>query len=205
MLKFEVAELTQSPATFKAAYPKFVAAGGKRAGPGDRLGRMNEERWKPSVTVAAIVARERQGQTQYLLVQERTESGLRLNNPAGHLEPGESPEQGAVRETLEETARRFEPDGFLGIYLARSPAPDGRETSYVRLAFTGTVGEADASLRLDEGIVGTLWLTLPELRARRAEHRSPLVQRCVEDHAAGRRLPLSAVFTDASVFGQEAP
>ncbi len=162
------------------------------------------ERWKPGVTVAAVVARRHLGRTQYLLVQEETSAGLRLNNPAGHLEPGESPEQGAVRETLEETARHLTPDGFLGAYLASSPARDGRPAAYLRLAFSGTVGEADASRALDDGIVGTLWLTLDEVRARRAEHRSPLVLRCIEDHASGRRLPLSAVVTDASALGPQA-
>ena len=73
------------------------------------------ERWQPSVTVAAII--ERDG--RYLLVEEHTPEGLRLNNPAGHLEPGESPLQGVVREALEETARAFTPEALVGVYLAR--------------------------------------------------------------------------------------
>jgi ADP-ribose pyrophosphatase YjhB (NUDIX family) len=77
------------------------------------------ERWKPSVTVAAIV--ERDG--RYLLVEEETPEGLRLNNPAGHLDPGESLLQGVVRETLEETARRFEPIALVGVYLSRFRRP----------------------------------------------------------------------------------
>ena len=68
---------------------------------------MSTERFRPSVTVAAVV--ERDG--RYLLVEEHTPEGLRLNNPAGHLDPGESPLQGVVREALEETARHFDARG----------------------------------------------------------------------------------------------
>ncbi len=158
------------------------------------------QRWKPSVTVAAIAARVHQGQTQYLLVEEHTAEGLLLNNPAGHLEPGESPEQGVVREALEESACVFTPTSFLGVYLSRTTRTVGEDTTYVRLAFAGTVGEMDATRRLDDGIVRTLWLTLDEVRDSRRRHRSPLVLRCIEDHAAGRFFPLSLVYTDAAAL-----
>ena len=156
------------------------------------------QRWKPSITVAAIAARVHQGQTQYLLVEEHTAEGLRLNNPAGHLEPGESPEQGAVREALEESACVFTPEFFLGVYLSRTTRAVGDDITYVRLAFAGTVGAVDTTRPLDDGIVRTLWLTLDEVRESRARHRSPLVLRCIEDHAAGRLLPVSSVYTDAA-------
>jgi phosphatase NudJ len=158
------------------------------------------QRWKPSVTVAAIAARVVQGQTQYLLVEEHTTEGLRLNNPAGHLEPGESPALGAVREALEESACVFTPAFFLGVYLSRTTRAVGEDTTYVRLAFAGSVGEVDTRRALDAGIVRTLWLTLDEVRASHASHRSPLVLRCIEDHAARRFLPLSAVYTDAAAL-----
>lgn len=158
------------------------------------------QRWKPSVTVAAIAARDHQGQTQYLLVEEHTEQGLRLNNPAGHLEPGESPEAGAVREALEESACVFTPTFFLGVYLSRTTRIHGNDTTYVRLAFAGTVGEVDSTRQLDDGIVRTLWLTLHEVRESHARHRSPLVLRCIEDHAAGRFMPLASVYTDVAAL-----
>lgn len=160
----------------------------------------NHERWKPSVTVAAVVERE----GRYLLVEEETPEGLMLNNPAGHLDPGETPLQAVVREALEETARTFTPESFLGCYLARFLRPARQEdVTYLRLAFSGTVGEAIAGRALDQGIVRTLWLSLDELRATAARHRSPLVLRCCEDHAAGRRLPLDAVFSDASLLAPQ--
>jgi|SRR5664279_3453921 len=165
------------------------------------------ERWKPSVTVAAIAARPRAGAgspLEYLLVEEQTPEGLRLNNPAGHLDPGESPLEAVVRETLEETSRAFVPAHLLGVYLSRFERPaTGDDVTYLRLAFSGTVGAPDRSRPLDAGIVRTLWLTIDELRAARERHRSALVLRCIEDAAAGCALPLDRVVTDPSVYAPE--
>lgn len=162
------------------------------------------ERWKPSVTVAAIVERRVGGTREYLLVEEHTPEGLKLNNPAGHLDPGESPQQGVIREALEETARVFTPDRLIGVYLSRFQRPaNAEDVTYLRFAFGGTVGLADAARRLDTGIVRTLWLSLADVRASRARHRSPLVLRCIEDCAAGRRYPLDLLTVDASVFTPE--
>jgi 8-oxo-dGTP pyrophosphatase MutT (NUDIX family) len=157
--------------------------------------------WKPSVTVAAIISRTLDGVQQFLLVEEHTPEGLRLNNPAGHLDPEESPQEGVVREVLEETTCSFTPTCLVGTYLSRFQRPaTGDDVTYVRFAFAGTVGEPDAARTLDHGIVRTLWLTLPELRAGVARHRSPLVLRCVEDFVAGQAYPLEAISTDASVY-----
>ena len=158
---------------------------------------MSAERFRPSVTVAAVI--ERDG--RYLLVEEHTPEGLRLNNPAGHLEPGESPLQAVVREALEETARHFEPQALVGVYLARlQRASTGEDVTYLRFAFCGSVGEPEAGRALDHGIVRTLWLTPQEIEASRSRHRSPLVWQCVADHLAGRRHALQLVSTDASVY-----
>jgi 8-oxo-dGTP pyrophosphatase MutT (NUDIX family) len=148
----------------------------------------SNERWKPSVTVAAIV--EHDG--RFLLVEERTPEGLKLNNPAGHLDPGESLQQAAVREALEETARVFTPDALLGVYLATVTRRD-EDITYLRFAFRGTVGEPLPGRALDEPVVRNVWLTPEELRACRERHRSQLVLRCVEDHLAGRRYPLDCL------------
>jgi len=161
---------------------------------------MTEPRWKPSVTVAAIV--ERDG--RFLVVEEHTPEGLKLNNPAGHLDPGESPEQAAVRECLEETACAFVPQALLGVYLARfeRPAQGGQpaeDITYLRFAYRGTVGEPEPGRALDTPIVRTLWLTPDELRASAHRHRSPLLLRCMEDHLAGVHHALDAVWADPSL------
>ncbi len=162
------------------------------------------ERWKPSVTVAAIVERLQGGVREFLLVEEHTPEGLKLNNPAGHLDPEESLEQGVVREVLEETGCVFTPDRLVGVYLSRFQRPATLEdVTFVRFAFGGTVGPADPQRALDAGIVRTLWMSLPQLRASRARHRSPHVLGCIEDFVAGRRTPLDAITTDASVYAPE--
>jgi phosphatase NudJ len=167
-------------------------------------------RFRPSVTVAAVIARDdpTTGDERYLLVEEHTADGLRLNNPAGHLEQGESPLQGVEREVLEETACRFEAVAWLGVYLARfqraaAPNRPAEDVTYVRLAFTGRVGAPEPGRALDAGIVRTVWLTHAEIVARRDEHRSPLVLQCIEDHRAGRRLPLDALVADPTVWRPE--
>jgi 8-oxo-dGTP pyrophosphatase MutT (NUDIX family) len=159
-----------------------------------------KERWHPSVTVAAII--EQQG--QFLLVEEHTHEGLKLNNPAGHLDPYESLVQACVRETQEETMRDFTPTALLGIYMSRFQRPaTSEDITYLRFAFCGTVGEEVVGRRLDTGIVRTLWLSPDDIRATVAQHRSPMVLRCMEDYLSGQRLPLNAITTDASIDAED--
>jgi phosphatase NudJ len=155
------------------------------------------QRWKPHVTVAAVAERE----GRFLLVEEQTSDGLRLNNPAGHLDPGESLVQACSRETLEETAHAFRPTGLVGVYLTRVPKPardglPGQVVTYLRFAFCGELGAFFADRRLDHGIVRTLWMTPQEIRASAQRHRSPALLQCVQDHLAGVRYPLEMLHTD---------
>ena len=162
--------------------------------------------WKPNVTVAAVVVGRGSSAGRYLVVEEETRDGLRINQPAGHLDPDESLVDAVIRETLEETAHRFEPAGLLGVYLSRSLKTKRDEpvepVTYLRFTFVGTVGDALDDRALDDGIVRALWMSLDELRASRHRHRSPMVIRTAEDHAAGKALvPLSALYTDPTALG----
>lgn len=153
-------------------------------------------RWKPNVTVAALI--ERAG--RFLLVEEETTDGLKLNNPAGHLDPGESPEQACAREVREETAHEFVPTALVGVYLNRfTKTRTGDDLTYLRFAFTGTLGAHHAEQALDAGIVRTVWMTADDIRACPERHRSPLLLQCLEDYLAGQRAPLSLIHTDTSV------
>jgi 8-oxo-dGTP pyrophosphatase MutT (NUDIX family) len=150
--------------------------------------------WKPSVTVAAIV--EKAG--LFLLVEEETSQGLRLNQPAGHLEQHESLIQAVVRETLEETAYHFTPTALIGVYLASAIASEGPDRTYLRFAFTGELG-ANTERALDHGIVRTLWMSRDEIAACPERHRSPVLLQGIDDYLHGQRLPLTSLFTHSSI------
>jgi len=157
-----------------------------------------DNRWRPSVTVAAVI--ERDG--RFLMIEEETSEGLRINNPAGHLDPGETPAEGCAREALEETAWNFRPTQLLGVYISRfQRSTTGEDITYLRFAFTGELLDEEKGRPLDVGIVRTLWMTADELRATADRHRSPLVLKCLEDYLAGVRFPLEAVYCDPSVRG----
>lgn len=143
-------------------------------------------RWKPSVTVAALVERE----GRFLVVEEETSVGLRFNQPAGHLDEGESLVAACAREALEETACHITPRALVGIYQWTIPAGD---VTYLRFAFDCQLDRIEPDRMLDTGIVAAHWLTLEELRATQDRHRSPLVLQCVEDWLAGRRCPLDSI------------
>jgi ADP-ribose pyrophosphatase YjhB (NUDIX family) len=145
-----------------------------------------ERMWKPNVTVAAVI--ERNG--RFLLVEEETEDGIRFNQPAGHLDQGESLIAACAREALEETAWHFRPTSLVGVY--QWPRPRG-DITYLRFAFAGELGEEEAGRALDTGILRAVWLTADEIAASRERHRSPLIWQCVQDWLAGRRFPLHLI------------
>ena len=137
---------------------------------------------KLDLTVAAIA----EDSGRFLFVQERIAGRVVLNQPAGHVEPGESLIAAVVRETREETGRAFRPESVTGLYLWQGPS--GR--TVLRVAFAGRVGERETGSMLDRDILGTLWLDRDELAARAAEHRSPLVPLSVDDYLRGSHHPL---------------
>lgn len=137
----------------------------------------------PDVTVAAVA----ESAGRFLLVEERISHRLLFNQPAGHVEHGETLLQAVVREALEETAWRFEPRAMLGVYRWRNPSS---RRLVLRFAFSGTVSGHDPKLTLDHPIVRTHWLDPDAIEAYRDRLRSPLVLRCVRDYLAGRGRPL---------------
>jgi 8-oxo-dGTP pyrophosphatase MutT (NUDIX family) len=142
--------------------------------------------WKPDVTVAAVA--ERDG--KFLFVEERASGRVVLNQPAGHLEDGETFLEAVVRETLEETAWQFEPRAVVGVYVWR---PAHLTRTFLRIAFAGELGAHDSARPLDRGILRTRWLTREQLAGPAMRLRSPLVSQCVDDYMAGARYPLSLI------------
>jgi 8-oxo-dGTP pyrophosphatase MutT (NUDIX family) len=144
------------------------------------------DRRRPAVTVAVVA--ERAG--RFLFVEERVKGALVINQPAGHLDPGESLVDAAVRETLEETAWHVAPRALVAVHQWCSP-DDGAE--FVRFTFDVEPLTLDPHRALDSGIVRALWLDRDELLAQSQRLRSPLVLRSLDDWLAGRRLPLDAI------------
>lgn len=141
-----------------------------------------DTRWKPRVTVAAIV--ERDG--RFLMVEEEARGGIVYNQPAGHLEQGESLIDAVVRETWEETGWTIRPSAVVGLHQWVSPGG----VDFLRVAFAGEAVVHDPDLTPDEGIRAVLWLTRDEIAAQRAALRSPMVLRCIDDYLAGKLYPL---------------
>jgi len=144
--------------------------------------------WKPNVTVAAVIEKN----DKYFLVEEEPVpgTGLLLNQPAGHLDPGESLVQGVIRETLEETAYTFVPEYLVGVYQWHSKHVD---TTYIRFAFFGSVTQHDLDRVLDDGIVRAAWFSFDEVLQQIDRHRSPLVLQCILDYRNGKRFPLDVI------------
>ena len=151
--------------------------------------------WKPAVTVASII--ERNG--LFFMIEEDTSDGRRINQPAGHLDPGESLIDAVIRETKEETAHEFTPTYLVGTYLSRYLSlRRGIPVTYLRFAFAGELGQK-YDQPLDHGIVRTMWMSYDELIATKEHHRSELILKCIDDYRAGVRAPLSIIYTAENV------
>lgn len=144
--------------------------------------------WKPRVTVAAIIERDE----RFLIVEEETSNGLAFNQPAGHLEEGETLIDAVIRETLEETAWHFRPESIIGIHIWKPPQ---KKESFLRVSFKGVVTTHDASLALDKGIIQALWMSRDELASQPNKLRSPLILSTIDDYLAGERYPLAILKT----------
>lgn len=141
---------------------------------------------RPDLTVAAVVERE----GQFLLVEERVANRMVFNQPAGHVERGESLVAAVIRETLEETAWKLTPEALVGIYLWEQPE---RQRSFLRVTFCGQASDHDSQRRLDRGIRRAVWMTRDQIAMRNDRLRSPMVLKCIDDYLAGRRYPFEVV------------
>ena len=134
------------------------------------------------LTVSAII--ERDG--RYLMVEEIASGAVVLNQPGGHLESGESPEEAVIREVLEETGCDVACGELIGVYLWIHPQT---RQQFLRIVYAATLLSEDDSRPLDDGIIAKRWLSRADIEQRRHGLRSPIVQRCIGDFEAGRRQP----------------
>lgn len=142
--------------------------------------------WQPHITVATIV----EDNGRFLMVEESKGGRNVLNQPAGHLDPNETLTEAAVRETLEETGWDVEPTGVVGIYLYTAPS---NGVTYQRVCFIAKALKHHPDYQLDTGIVGAKWLTREQLLEQRANWRSELIMRCIDDYLAGIRFDLELI------------
>lgn len=142
--------------------------------------------WAPHVTVATIV--ERDG--RFLLVYEEADGKQVYNQPAGHLDPNETLQEAAIRETLEETAWHVKLTGVVGVNLYEAPS---NGVTYLRTTFIAEVLTRDTERALDTGIIEAVWLTYEEILERRAQLRSPMTLQIIDEYRAGRRFPMDVI------------
>ena len=143
-------------------------------------------RWKPNVTVAAVVEREQ----KFLLVEENADNHIVFNQPAGHLEKDESLIEAVKREVLEETAWEFIPQAIVGIYMYPNQHSD---ITYLRICFSGTCENYHPERTLDEGIIQAVWLSKKEIRENNDKMRSQMVPQCINDYLSGKNYPLDLI------------
>lgn len=138
------------------------------------------------LTVAALVEKDE----RFLIVEERSSGVLVFTQPGGHIESGESPEDAAVRETLEETGCEIAINELLGVYLWIHPQT---RQQYLRIVFVADLLRENASPRLDDGIHAVHWYNRDDLVHRKRNCRTPAVLRCVDDYRAGNRQSKSVL------------
>jgi len=136
------------------------------------------------VTVAAVIEHD----NKFLIVEETVGGKRVFNQPAGHLEKDETLEAAVIREVMEETGYHFVPHSLLGIFSWR-----GGSRNYLRITFSGDAEPPREARSLDDGIIATHWLTQPELAARAAMLRSPMVLACIKCYEEGIHYPLNAI------------
>lgn len=139
--------------------------------------------WKPHATVAAVIEQD----NRFLIIEEEVAGEIQYNQPAGHVEDGESFIDAVVRETLEEAARDFTPDFVTGVYLWKHP---GNQESFLRIAFSGQVSAHYPDQELDDGIISTHWMSRDDVAVLGDRLRSPMVLHCIDDYIAGKQYPL---------------
>lgn len=141
--------------------------------------------WFPHVTVAAVI----ESTQRFLLIEEESDGLIVFNQPAGHLDEGESLMDAVCRETMEESGWHFTPQAIVGLYQYTSPL---NRNTYLRVCFYGEHYAYNPAQPLDTGILRTVWLTREEI-VQKENLRSPLVLRCIDDYLQGIRYPLSLI------------
>lgn len=141
----------------------------------------------PHITVACVI--EKSG--KFLIVEEKVSGKRVYNQPAGHVEAGETLIAAAIRETREETGWTVKPTALLGLYVYTSPH---NQATYYRTCFVAEALEHNPTQDLDDGIIQALWLSPEELQAQATKWRSPIVYQSIADYLNGKRFSLDCIY-----------
>jgi len=134
------------------------------------------------LTVSAIVEKD----NEFLIIEERASGSIVINQPGGHIEAGESPEEATEREALEESGCTISVNGLLGVYLWIHPQT---RQNFLRIAYTADLVSIDPGRALDDGILAVHWYSIADINRRKRELRTPMVLRSIEDYRSGKRQP----------------
>ena len=140
------------------------------------------------LTVATVI--EHQG--KFLLVREIRDGREVFNQPAGHVEPGETPLEAAERETFEETAWHIKPTAVIS-FTTYTAAQNG--VTYYRVALAAKPLELDPAAQLDPDIEEAVWLNYEEILQKAYQLRSPMVLEAINDYRSGQLYPLDILKT----------
>jgi 8-oxo-dGTP pyrophosphatase MutT (NUDIX family) len=135
------------------------------------------------LTVATVVERD----STFLMVRETIDGEQVINQPAGHVEPGEDVMAAALRETMEETGWEVAITGFLGFSNAMSPTTG---ITYYRLVFVAEALNFNADAEIDNDIDSAEWMTLDEIKDPTNKPRSEMVHQAIDDFISGRVFSL---------------
>lgn len=144
--------------------------------------------WYPNVTVAAII--EHHG--RFVIVHDKTKNGIKINQPAGHLDPNESLFEAIIREVKEEAGLDFIPEKLVGIYTM----PANENITYIRFCFKGTLKDYNQEPRPsvnDLDVVEAKWYSYEEIMNMKDKHRSQVVEQCLIDYMNGHEHPLDII------------
>jgi len=143
-----------------------------------------EKQFKPNTTVAAVIHH----QGKFLLVEEYDNNQVVFNQPAGHLEAGESIINAVKREIFEETGLTLTPDYLCGIYYFHRA---DLKLYFLRFCFVIELESCLLSQPQDSEIIDNHWLSYEQIIEKQPQLRSTMVLECIEDYLAGNKIPLS--------------
>ena len=146
---------------------------------------VDSDRFLSKITVAAII---KNSENKFLMVEENTSDGIKINQPAGHLEKNETVVDAVIREVKEETGLVFMPLSFISIHQLFL-----NSSSFFRFNFYGEVDCNSKPFSHEKQILKISWLDEGYLKEKKEMLRSDCVLGAINDFKLGLKMPLSTI------------